>query len=171
MSGLIDGTWTEPKSYCVEFGRTAIPTSNGHFSETKQNFLDTLVPKFSYDRGLSPTLSWQWPSATFSPSFGLFQSEKKHFFRVFRVSPGGALWSDFAPGTAFQVGKKSLIGAPYFCMPCEFCDLFRWGIFTHFHSACLKTHYILSGGGQGGSGEVIWAMHDRKHSFFKEVFP
>ena len=74
ISGQIEGTWTEPKSYYVEFGRTAIPTSNGHISETKRAILDPLVPKFSYDRGLSPTLSWKWPSATLSPSFGLFQS-------------------------------------------------------------------------------------------------
>ena len=84
ISGLIDGTWTEPKSYYVKFGRTAIPTSNGHISETKRDFLDPLVPKFSYDWGLSPTLSWKWPSATLSPSFGLFQSEKP----LFRGVPG-----------------------------------------------------------------------------------
>jgi len=27
------------------------------------------------------------------------------------------------------------------------------------------------GGGGGGGGEVIWAMPERKHSFFQEVFP
>ena len=77
------GPLTEPKIYIVKFGRTAIPTLNGRNSETKQDFLNPLVPKFSYDRRLSPTLSWKWPSATLSPSFGLFQSEKKHFFGVF----------------------------------------------------------------------------------------
>ena len=25
--------------------------------------------------------------------------------------------------------------------------------------------------GEGGGGEVIWAMPERKHSFFQEVFP
>ena len=51
------GLLTEPKIYIVKFGRTAIPTLNGRISETKRDFLDPLVPKFSYDRGLSPTLS------------------------------------------------------------------------------------------------------------------
>ena len=51
------GPLTEPKIYIVKFGRTAISTLNGRISETKRDFLDPLVPKFSYDRGLSPTLS------------------------------------------------------------------------------------------------------------------
>ena len=62
------------KFYIVKSALTQIPTSNGHISETKRAILDPLVPKFSSDRGLSPTLSWKWPSATLSPSFGLFQS-------------------------------------------------------------------------------------------------
>ena len=72
------------KCYIVKSALTPIPTSNGHISETKWDFLDPLVPKFSYDQGLSPTLSWKWPSATLSPSFGLFQSEKT----LFRGVPG-----------------------------------------------------------------------------------
>ena len=80
------GPLTEPKIYIVKFGRTAISTLNGRISETKRDFLDPLVPKFSYDRGLSPTLSWKWPSATLSPSFGLFQSEKPLFWGVPGVS-------------------------------------------------------------------------------------
>ena len=51
------GPLTEPKIYIVKFGRTAIPALNGRISETKRDFLNSLVPKFSYDRGLSPTLS------------------------------------------------------------------------------------------------------------------
>ena len=54
---------------------TPIPTSNGHISETKRRILHPLVPKFSSDRGRSLTLSWKWPSATLSPSFG----QKNHF--------------------------------------------------------------------------------------------
>ena len=78
----------KPKSYYVKFDRTAIPTSNGHISETKRDFLDPLVPKFSYDRGLSPTRSWKWPSVTFSPSFDLFQSEKP----LYRGVPSVSRW-------------------------------------------------------------------------------
>ena len=47
-----------------------------------------------------------------SPSFRLFQSEKKHFFGVFQVCPGVSLWSEYAPRTALQVGKKNSIAPP-----------------------------------------------------------
>ena len=80
------GPLTEPKIYKVKFGRTAISTLNGRISETKRDFLDPLVPKFSYDRGLSPTLSWKWPSATLSSSFDLFQSEKNTFSECSRCA-------------------------------------------------------------------------------------
>ena len=106
------GPLTEPKSYYVEFGRTAIPTSNGHISETKRAILDPLVPKFSYDRGLSPTLSWKWPSATLSPSFGLFQSEKP----LFRGVPGVPRCTSLVricPRDLFTCRKKKICSAPY----------------------------------------------------------
>ena len=65
------GPLTEPKIYTVKFGRTAIPTLNSQISEMKRDFLDPLVQKILYDRKLSSNLSWKWPSATLSPSFGL----------------------------------------------------------------------------------------------------
>ena len=105
LSSLIDSTWTEPKSYYVKFGRTAIPTSNGHISEMKQDFLDPLVPKFSYDRGLSPVLSWKWPSATLSPSFGLFRAEKPRFRGVPGVCRCGSLVR-ICPRDRFPSRKK-----------------------------------------------------------------
>ena len=33
-------------------------------------------------------------------------SQKNHFFGVFQVSPGVSLWSEYAPGTALEEGKK-----------------------------------------------------------------
>ena len=51
------GPLTEPKFCIVKCALTQIPTSNGHISETKRRILYPLVPKFSSDRGLSPTLS------------------------------------------------------------------------------------------------------------------
>ena len=87
------------------------------------------MPKFFSRRGLSPTLSWKWPSATLSPSFGLFQSEKPLFRGVPGV-PRCASLVRICPRDRLPCRKKKLFGAPYFCMPCEFCDLFRWGIFT-----------------------------------------
>ena len=100
------GPLTEPKIYIVKFGHTAIPTLNGRISETKRDFLDPLVPKFSYDRGLSPTLSWKWPSATLSPSFGLFQSEKPLFWGVPGV-PRCASLVRICPRDLFTSRKKN----------------------------------------------------------------
>ena len=51
------GPLTEPKFCIVKCALSQIPTSNGHISETKRAILDPLVPKFSSDQGLSPTLS------------------------------------------------------------------------------------------------------------------
>ena len=68
----------------VKIARTGISTSNGHNFQTKKDIGYPLVPKFSPFRGLSSTLSWKWCSATLSPSFGLFQSERA----LFRGVPG-----------------------------------------------------------------------------------
>ena len=40
------GPSPETKFYKMKSGRTPIPTSNGHISETERDFLDPLVPKF-----------------------------------------------------------------------------------------------------------------------------
>ena len=118
------GPLTEPKFYIVKSALTPIPTSNGHISETKRGILYPLVPKFFSRRGLSTTLSWKWPSATLSPSFGLFQSDKA----LFRGVPGGPRWPSLVricPRDRFTSRKKNSLGPPYFSRPCEFCDLFR----------------------------------------------
>ena len=74
-----------------------------------------------------------------SASFG----QKNHFFGVFQVSPGVSLWSEYAPGTSLQVGKKKSIAPPIR----KKVQLILWSLslrfFTHFHSARLKTLYIL----------------------------
>ena len=101
------GPLTEPKFYIVKSALTQIPTSNGHISETKRAILDPLVPKFSSDRGLSPTLSWKWPSATLSPSFGLFQSEKPLFGGVPGV-PRCASLVRICPRDLFTSRKKKI---------------------------------------------------------------
>ena len=79
-------------------------------------------------------------------SFTLFRPlsvRKTTFFGVFQVAVTGCHWSEYAPGPVFQVGKKLFCGNPPKNFTAKFCDLFRWGIFTYFHSARLKTHYIL----------------------------
>ena len=39
--------------------------------------------------------------------------QRNYFFGVFRASPGESLWSEFAPETPFDGGKKNLGAAPY----------------------------------------------------------
>ena len=85
--------------------------SNGCISETKKATEDPLVPKFSYRRGLSPTLSWKWPRATLSPSFGPF-FERNRLFRVFsgcfRFPMISEKRSEYGPDTFFHVGKNKI---------------------------------------------------------------
>ena len=76
---------TEAICYYCRFESTNYAFSNCDISETKKATGDPLVPKFSYRRGLSPTLSRKWPRATLSPSFGTF-FERNHFFGVKMVS-------------------------------------------------------------------------------------
>ena len=106
------GPLTEPKFYIVKSGRTQIPTSNGHISETKRGILDPLVPKFFSRRGLSSTLSWKWANVTLSPSFGLFQSEKPLFRGVPEGTHGHSL-ARICPQVPFPRGKKEIYMAPH----------------------------------------------------------
>ena len=105
------GPLTEPKFYIVKSGRTQIPTSNGHISETKRGILDPLVPKFFSRRGLSSTLSWKWANVTLSPSFGLFQSEKPLFRGVPDVTHCHSL-ARICPQVPFPRGKKKFTWPP-----------------------------------------------------------
>ena len=59
--------------------------SNGPFSETEKGFGVGSTPGGSQCIRVSPNLSWKWPRATLSPSFGPF-FEKKHSFGVKMVS-------------------------------------------------------------------------------------
>ena len=106
------GPLTEPKFYIVKSGRTQIPTSNDHISETKRGILDPLVPKFFSRRGLSSTLSWKWANVTLSPSFGLFQSEKPLFRGVPDVTHCHSL-ARICPQVPFPRGKKEIYMAPH----------------------------------------------------------
>ena len=68
-------------------------------------------------------------------------SQKNHFFGVFQVCPGVSLWSEYAPGTALEVGKKDFGGNPPKNFTATFCDLFRWGFSLIFTQPAWK-HYI-----------------------------
>ena len=53
-------------------------------------------------------------------SFTLFRPlsvRKKHFFGVFQVCPAVSLWSEYAPGTTFHVGKKIYLASH--TLPCR----------------------------------------------------
>ena len=43
----------------------------------------------------------------------------------FQVSPGVSLWSEYAPGTALEVGNFFFGGSPPKKFTATFCDLFR----------------------------------------------
>ena len=99
------------------------------------------------------------------------RSNENHF-GVFQVGPNWSLWSEYAPGSTFHVGKKNLLHLLKEKRCSKICDLFRWGIFTHFHSARLKTHYILpqlppmGRKGVGESGEDVTSLIWPKKSHF-----
>ena len=105
-----NGLSTEAKIYYYRFVYTSTFFSNGRISETKQDFLNALVPKFSYRRGLSSTLSWKWPRPTLSSSFGLFL-ERKHIFGVFQVGQIGPLRFKTCPWDPYWWWRKKIYGA------------------------------------------------------------
>ena len=116
------------------------------FSSNSRNFLtkkDTIAPnssKLPWDQGLSVTLSWKWPCATLSSSFGLFH-KRKHFFGVFQGGHWGPFWPRTCPQDPFPSWKKKMIpGSPIDRFPECFVISFIPASFSHFHSACLKTH-------------------------------
>ena len=99
-------------------------------------------------------------------------SQKKTLFRGVPGCPQLPSSVRICPRDLLASRKKNLLGPPYFPRPCKFCDLFRWGIFTHFHSARLKTHYILppipprGGEGMGEPGDDVTSLIWPKKSHF-----
>ena len=78
---------------------------------------DALVLKFLYWRGLSPALSWKWPSPTLSTFVGLFQLKKKLFLRL-------SQWVSLARIclhlTLLNVGKKKIAVLAKMCGTAKF---------------------------------------------------
>ena len=110
-SVTIYGPLTEPKFYIVKSALTQIPTSNGHISETKRAILDPLV---RLPEGFHLLFHESGLALLFHPLSASF-SHKNHFFRVFQVCPAVPLWSEYAPGPVFQVGKKKFTRRPILC--------------------------------------------------------
>ena len=76
---------TDHEIYYIKIELNLRKFSNGPFSETEKGFWVIPTPGGSQCTGVSPTLSWKWPRATLSPSFGPF-FERNHSFGVKMVS-------------------------------------------------------------------------------------
>ena len=85
---------TDHEIYYIKIELDLRKFSIGPFSETEKGFWVNPTPGGSQCTGLSPTLSWKWPRATLSPSFGPF-FERNHSFGVKLIS--GNLWKIFKP--------------------------------------------------------------------------
>ena len=98
---------TDHEIYYIKIELDLRKFSNGPFSETEKAFWVNPTPGGSQCTGLSPTLSWKWPRATLSPSFGPF-FERNHFFGVKMVS--GNFWKTFksCPLAWNPTGKKQI---------------------------------------------------------------
>ena len=83
---------TDHEIYYIKIELDLRKFSIGPFSETEKGFGVNPTPGGSQCKGLSPTLSWKWPRATLSPSFGPF-FERNHSFGVKMVS--GNVWKTF----------------------------------------------------------------------------
>ena len=98
---------TDHEIYYIKIKLDLRKFSIGPFSETEKGFWVIPTPGGSQCTGVSPTLSWKWPRATLSPSFGPF-FERNHFFGVKMVS--GNVWKTFksCPLAWNPTGKKQI---------------------------------------------------------------
>ena len=98
---------TDHEIYYIKIELDLRKFSNGPFSETEKGFWVNPTPGGSQCTGLSPTLSWKWPRATLSPSFGPF-FERNHSFGVKMVSEN--VWKTFksCPWSWNPTGKKQI---------------------------------------------------------------
>ena len=98
---------TDHEIYYIKIELDLRKFSIGPFSETEKGFRVNPTPGGSQCTGLSPTLSWKWPRATLSPSFGPF-FERNHSFGVKMVSEN--VWKTFksCPLSWNPTGKKQI---------------------------------------------------------------
>ena len=71
---------------------------------------------------------------------GLEQNLKNTFLWCSGECHSSVFGQNMPPGPLEMWEKTNLLGAPYFYMACQICDLFRLASFSHFHSDLLKTH-------------------------------
>ena len=98
---------TDHEIYYIKIELDLRKFSIGPFLETEKGFWVNRTPGGSQCTGLSPTLSWKWPRATLSPSFGPF-FERNHSFGVKMVSEN--VWKTFksCPLAWNPTGKKQI---------------------------------------------------------------
>ena len=98
---------TDHEIYYIKIELDLRKFSNGPFSETEKGFWVNPTPGGSQCTGLSPTLSWKWPRATLSPSFGPF-FERNHSFGVKMVSGNVRQTFKSCPWSWNPTGKKQI---------------------------------------------------------------
>ena len=119
---------TDHEIYYIKIELDLRKFSNGPFSETEKAFWVNPTPGGSQCTGLSPTLSWKWPRATLSPSFGPF-FERNHSFGVKMVS--GNVWKTFksCPLAWNPTGKKQIyMNGKRSYMNRHICKLFHFAL-------------------------------------------
>ena len=100
-------TLTDHEIYYIKIELDLRKFSIGPFSETEKGFWVNPTPGGSQCTGLSPTLSWKWPRATLSPSFGPF-FERNHSFGVKMVSQNFPKCFKSCPWSWNPTGKKQI---------------------------------------------------------------
>ena len=121
---------TDHEIYYIKIELDLRKFSNGPLSETEKGFWVIPTPGGSQCTGVSPTLSWKWPRATLSPSFGPF-FERNHSFGVKMVSEN--VWKTFksCPLAWNPTGKKQIyMNRRRSYMNCHICKLFHFCSFT-----------------------------------------
>ena len=98
---------TDHEIYYIKIELDLRKFSIGPFSETEKGFWVNPTPGGSQCTGLSPTLSWKWPRATLSPSFGPF-FERNHSFGVKMVSQNVPKCFKSCPLAWNPTGKKQI---------------------------------------------------------------
>ena len=98
---------TDHEIYYIKIELDLRKFSIGPFSETEKGFWVNPTPGGSQCTGLSPTLSWKWPRATLSPSFGPF-FERNHSFGVKMVSQNFPKCFKSCPLAWYPTGKKQI---------------------------------------------------------------
>ena len=98
---------TDHEIYYIKIELDLRKFSNGPFSEMEKGFGLGPTPGGSQCTGVSSTLSWKWPCATLSPSFGPF-FERNHSFGVKMVSEN--FWNTFksCPCAWYPARKKKI---------------------------------------------------------------